>query len=230
MSRDTPSLGRWQAERSVHTRAFTLIELMVSISIIALLIAILLPALKKTRQAAQAVQCLSNQRQIGIAMTAYANRYDGYSPTTYDSAVGGPEKYWSGRLFVDGYIDSKAVFRCPSWDNGGRFPRGIYGKITGRHDPAAEPRRDFINMSNFNLTSHNPRIVSYADHVLLGDSFAESNSSRQFYYIGGRGVSNKEVHLRHSQSANVLYLDMHASATRQAFFQDQWLPHRVRRE
>ena len=50
---------------------FTLIELLVVISIIALLIALLLPALRSARTAAQAVACLSNQRQIGIALHNY---------------------------------------------------------------------------------------------------------------------------------------------------------------
>lgn len=68
-------------------RAFTLIELLVVISIIALLIAILLPALSRSKESARRIQCGSNQRQVVIAATAYAtegkgmfpdlNRYDG---------------------------------------------------------------------------------------------------------------------------------------------------------
>jgi len=59
-----------------RSRAFTLIELLVVIAIIALLIGILLPSLAAAREAGKTVRCLSNMRQIGLAMTLYANEHD----------------------------------------------------------------------------------------------------------------------------------------------------------
>jgi prepilin-type N-terminal cleavage/methylation domain-containing protein/prepilin-type processing-associated H-X9-DG protein len=61
-------------------RGFTLIELLVVIAIIALLISILLPALGKARQAGRAAACLSNQRQIGVALDLYASAYRDWIP------------------------------------------------------------------------------------------------------------------------------------------------------
>jgi prepilin-type N-terminal cleavage/methylation domain-containing protein/prepilin-type processing-associated H-X9-DG protein len=72
--------------RKKHT-AFTLVELLVVIGIIALLISMLLPALNKARQAAQAVNCLSNLRQVGNAVMFYVQDNKGTMPYVYDADI-----------------------------------------------------------------------------------------------------------------------------------------------
>jgi prepilin-type N-terminal cleavage/methylation domain-containing protein/prepilin-type processing-associated H-X9-DG protein len=67
-----------------HTpRAFTLVELLVVIGVIALLIALLLPALNKAKRAANTLVCLGNLRQIGQATFMYANEFKGWLPRAY---------------------------------------------------------------------------------------------------------------------------------------------------
>lgn len=64
----------------MRMRAFTLIELLVVIAVIALLIALILPAIGKARESGRQVACLSNQRQIGTALVGYANTYREFTP------------------------------------------------------------------------------------------------------------------------------------------------------
>jgi prepilin-type N-terminal cleavage/methylation domain-containing protein/prepilin-type processing-associated H-X9-DG protein len=73
--------------RGKTSRGFTLVELLVVIGIIAVLIAILLPALNRARAAGQAVKCLSNMRQIAQATLMFAGENKDYLPTQAGSGI-----------------------------------------------------------------------------------------------------------------------------------------------
>ncbi|MAX27278.1 MAG: hypothetical protein CMJ19_22505 [Phycisphaeraceae bacterium] len=113
---------------SVRDFGFTLIELLVVISIIALLVSILLPALASARKNAQAIACLSNQRQLFLAQRMYADTHSGYFAQAKMTTDGYNDDHsrrsiWSFLTseYIDGshhslyYADLPEVYRCPTW-------------------------------------------------------------------------------------------------------------------
>lgn len=94
---------------SIH-RAFTLIELLVVIAIIAILAAILFPVFTQAKGAAKATACMSNQRNLGLAMTLYQTAYDdSFTLAAYPTATG--FALWLDML--DPFVKNKDVWLCP---------------------------------------------------------------------------------------------------------------------
>lgn len=87
---------------------FTLIELLVVIAIIAILAAMLLPALNRAKAKAQGIQCLSNLRQMGFAWTLYTSDFNQWVPPNNGDAQPDPRLSWvNGWLTLDAGFDAR---------------------------------------------------------------------------------------------------------------------------
>jgi prepilin-type N-terminal cleavage/methylation domain-containing protein len=102
-------------------KAFTLIELLVVVAIIAVLVSILLPALAMAREAAKIAGCLSNQRQIGMAIMQYVNANNGWMVPYAENDAGewgNAKPLWYERLKKEGVLTydykKENILHCPA--------------------------------------------------------------------------------------------------------------------
>src|SRR3569833_3782856 len=102
-------------EATMNTRrtGFTLIELLVVIAIIAILAAILFPVFAQAREKARQTACMSNLRQVGLAIQQYAQDYDeSYVHTELGGDVDEDHEYYWGDM-LQPYLKSWALLTCP---------------------------------------------------------------------------------------------------------------------
>ncbi|MDA1277215.1 MAG: prepilin-type N-terminal cleavage/methylation domain-containing protein [Verrucomicrobia bacterium] len=208
-------------------QAFTLVELLVVLTVLAVLVAILLPAAGRGAASARRLKCISNLRQLGIAAQLYTNDSGGRLFRWRGEASGGGRRFWFGWLQngIEGersfdltqgalhpYLGSKGVEVCPAMNyvkpklklkaTGASYGYGYNIELSARD---GEPLLDAA------------RIPSPSRIVLFGDSgqvntfqapaSRENPMLEEFYYLS---VSEATGHFRHTGTANAVYCDGHA--------------------
>jgi prepilin-type N-terminal cleavage/methylation domain-containing protein/prepilin-type processing-associated H-X9-DG protein len=115
-------------------RGFTLIELLVVIAIIAILAAMLLPALAKAKSAARSTYCQNNLRQVGIGLQMYVSEFSWYPACNLDPDSPEPLEFWHAK--IKNYVNAtwtNTLYRCPDYKgvtvegNEVAMPLGSYG-------------------------------------------------------------------------------------------------------
>lgn len=147
-------------------RAFTLVELLVVIGIIALLISILMPALRRAREQANSAKCMSNQRQIMMAFLMFASEHRNHLPGNWwdHQRTDRDERAWlinAGEPFMDApqngtiwrYLKNYEVYRCPALiqhgvgegsGSNGRFDYASFIVFSGAKTTQIKPESRFL--------------------------------------------------------------------------------------
>ena len=216
-------------------RNFTLIELLVVIAIIAILAAMLLPALNKARDKARAIKCLNNQNQFGTAFISYADSNDGQIPCA--SFSGNASPYWMHNLVETGLlpgrvdagdnisVSAQGIWNCPA--------NGEQTRYFGSKALRAEMSYGANGFASFNKNTGTNNFETYDG--FLGAKISQikspstkyammdASSYRLDYHTNSGKVQETDtagtwpngvefVDYRHSNGVNILYSDGHAAA------------------
>lgn len=195
-----------KAAGTLRYRGFTLIELLVVIAIIAILAAILFPVFARARENARRTSCLSNTKQLGLAMMQYVQDYDerypigsyldGETATYPDGAV--RVNNWVVRLYP--YVKNTQVFNCPSDDKAWKGGNGATSDVSYGINTDFIPYGVAVSMASVDKVSQT---------IMMGDS--EGSVRYGFSATSYLGASpTRWLSDRHLEGGNIVFADGHA--------------------